>query len=46
MMIDQGTVAKLEETHMKAIQTLWSDSGIQECYNRRREFQLIDSAWQ
>lgn len=46
MMVEQGTVTSLEESYMKAIQTLWSDSGIQECYNRRREYQLIDSAWQ
>jgi hypothetical protein len=28
----------------KDIKTLWKDSGIQECYSRANEFQLIDSA--
>ncbi|KAL7025236.1 hypothetical protein ACKWTF_013406 [Chironomus riparius] len=29
---------------MCAIKELWADAGIQECYERRREYQLIDSA--
>lgn len=31
-------------TCTEAMQSLWSDPGIQECYNRRREYQLTDSA--
>jgi guanine nucleotide-binding protein G(q) subunit alpha len=27
-----------------ALKDLWADDGIQECFGRRREFQLIDSA--
>ncbi|XP_034477377.1 G protein alpha q subunit-like [Drosophila innubila] len=44
MSIDDEKVATLEDPYLSAIKTLWSDSGIQECYNRRREYQLIDSA--
>ncbi|XP_034477376.1 G protein alpha q subunit-like [Drosophila innubila] len=44
MSIDAEQVATLEDPYLSAIKTLWSDSGIQECYNRRREYQLIDSA--
>ncbi|CAG9806756.1 unnamed protein product [Chironomus riparius] len=29
---------------MSSIKELWADAGIQECYERRREYQLIDSA--
>jgi GTPase SAR1 family protein len=34
----------LDNNYVKAIKQLWSDSGVQECYNRRNEFQLSDSA--
>ncbi|CAF1087768.1 unnamed protein product [Didymodactylos carnosus] len=30
--------------YVKAIKSLWNDEGIKECYQRRREYQLIDSA--
>ncbi|KAI6646229.1 guanine nucleotide-binding protein (G protein), subunit alpha [Oopsacas minuta] len=30
--------------HVDAIQRFWSDDGIQECFRRRSQFQLIDSA--
>lgn len=28
----------------EAMKSLWNDPGIKECYNRRREYQLTDSA--
>lgn len=31
-------------SHKNAIKTIWGDQGIVECYNRRREFQLSESA--
>uniref|UniRef100_A0A8C6U3S7 Guanine nucleotide-binding protein subunit alpha n=1 Tax=Neogobius melanostomus TaxID=47308 RepID=A0A8C6U3S7_9GOBI len=37
-------VDKVEELiHAADIQSLWDDGGIQECYERRREYQLSDS---
>jgi hypothetical protein len=29
---------------LKAIKQLWKDKGVQECFRRRDEFQLVDSA--
>lgn len=37
-------VTKLTNPYVEAIRSLWSDPGIQECYIRRREYQLSDSA--
>ncbi|XP_070495337.1 guanine nucleotide-binding protein G(q) subunit alpha-like [Chironomus tepperi] len=34
-----------ESSYISLIKELWVDSGIQECYERRREYQLIDSAY-
>jgi len=42
--IDYETVTSFEKQYVDAIQSLWADSGIQECYDRRREYQLTDSA--
>nr|AGJ70285.1 G protein subunit alpha q [Terebratalia transversa] len=42
--IDYETVTTMEKSHVEAISLLWSDPGIQECYDRRREYQLTDSA--
>ena len=42
--IDYETVTSFEKQYVDAIQCLWADSGIQECYDRRREYQLTDSA--
>ncbi|KAK9522816.1 hypothetical protein VZT92_019259 [Zoarces viviparus] len=39
-------VDKVEEFHQSlavAIRSLWEDAGIQQCYDRRREYQLSDS---
>lgn len=36
-------VTTLAKPYVDAIRSLWSDPGIQECYNRKREYQLSDS---
>ncbi|KAK7586218.1 hypothetical protein V9T40_004094 [Parthenolecanium corni] len=42
--VDFETVTSFESPFVEAIKDLWADSGIQECYDRRREYQLTDSA--
>lgn len=42
--IDYETVTTFEKPYVDAIRSLWVDPGIQECYDRRREYQLTDSA--
>ncbi|XP_007524874.1 guanine nucleotide-binding protein subunit alpha-11 [Erinaceus europaeus] len=42
--VDVEKVAALEPRHVSAIKALWADPGVQECYDRRREYQLSDSA--
>jgi len=42
--IDYETVTQFESPYVEAIKDLWGDPGIQECYDRRREYQLTDSA--
>ncbi|KAJ8035822.1 Guanine nucleotide-binding protein G(q) subunit alpha [Holothuria leucospilota] len=42
--VDHETVTTFEEPHISYIQSIWKDLGIQECYDRRREYQLTDSA--
>jgi len=42
--IEAEDVTALEETHTIAIQSLWADAGLQEAWDRRREFQILDSA--
>ncbi|XP_018016068.1 guanine nucleotide-binding protein G(q) subunit alpha isoform X2 [Hyalella azteca] len=37
-------VTTFEEPYITAIRSLWQDPGIQDCYDRRREYQLTDSA--
>ncbi|XP_037946595.1 G protein alpha q subunit isoform X2 [Teleopsis dalmanni] len=44
MSIDYETVTTFEDPFLSAIKNLWADTGIQECYDRRREYQLTDSA--
>lgn len=44
MSIDYESVTTFEDPYLNAIKCLWADSGIQECYDRRREYQLTDSA--
>jgi len=41
---EHETVTTFEQQFVDAIKALWADSGIQECYDRRREYQLTDSA--
>nr|CAH7748678.1 unnamed protein product [Callosobruchus chinensis]CAH7754070.1 unnamed protein product [Callosobruchus chinensis] len=40
--IDYETVTTFESPYVEAIKDLWGDSGIQECYDRRREYQMVD----
>lgn len=42
--VDYETVTTFESPYVEAIRDLWKDAGIQECYDRRREYQLTDSA--
>lgn len=42
--VDYETVTTFESPYVEAIRDLWKDNGIQECYDRRREYQLTDSA--
>ncbi|CAH2293202.1 guanine nucleotide-binding subunit alpha-15 [Pelobates cultripes] len=37
-------IHKIEKKHADAIMKLWCDSGVRKCYERRREYQLLDSA--
>jgi len=37
-------ITTFEEPFITAIKSLWGDPGIQDCYDRRREYQLTDSA--
>jgi len=42
--VDYEKVTTFEKPYYEAIRNLWNDPGIQECYDRRREYQLTDSA--
>ena len=42
--VDYETVSTFDKQFIDAIKSLWADNGIQECYDRRREYQLTDSA--
>ncbi|XP_019790200.1 guanine nucleotide-binding protein subunit alpha-14 [Tursiops truncatus] len=42
--VDVDKVSALSRDQVEAIKQLWQDLGIQECYDRRREYQLSDSA--
>ncbi|XP_059553206.1 guanine nucleotide-binding protein subunit alpha-15 isoform X4 [Myotis daubentonii] len=41
---DPYKVTTFEKRYAVAMQRLWSDGGIRACYERRREFHLLDSA--
>lgn len=43
-LVDFESVTSLERQYICALHSLWADQGIQECYDRRREYQLTDSA--
>lgn len=42
--VDVESVKTLTNPYVEALESLWNDPGIQECYTRRREYQLSDSA--
>ncbi|CAD7014330.1 G protein alpha q subunit-like [Ceratitis capitata] len=42
--VNVNAVTSLDASESSAIERLWTDKGIQQCYDRRREYQLIDSA--
>ncbi|KAM7093696.1 guanine nucleotide-binding protein subunit alpha-14 isoform 2-T2 [Molossus nigricans] len=42
--VEVDRVSTLSRDQVHAIKQLWLDPGIQECYDRRREYQLSDSA--
>ncbi|XP_045418560.1 guanine nucleotide-binding protein subunit alpha-14 isoform X1 [Lemur catta] len=42
--VEVDKVSVLSRDQVEAIKRLWQDPGIQECYDRRREYQLSDSA--
>jgi len=42
--VDHEEVTTLESHYTTAISSLWADSGLQEAWDRRREFQILDSA--
>ncbi|KAM9307361.1 guanine nucleotide-binding protein G(q) subunit alpha-like isoform 1-T2 [Pholidichthys leucotaenia] len=42
--VDVEKVTTLTNPYVDALKSLWSDPGIQECYRRKREYQLSDSA--
>lgn len=42
--VEVDKVTALSRDQVAAIKQLWLDPGIQECYDRRREYQLSDSA--
>nr|XP_020476787.1 guanine nucleotide-binding protein G(q) subunit alpha-like [Monopterus albus] len=41
--VDVDKVTTLTSLYVDAVKSLWSDPGIQECYSRKREYQLSDS---
>lgn len=42
--VEADGVFPLETWQVDAIKRVWRDNGVQNCYDRRREFQLSDSA--
>lgn len=41
--VDVEKVSSFDQPYIGAIKMLWADPGIQEAYDRRREYQLSDS---
>lgn len=41
--VEVDKVEEFDQSLADAIRSLWKDAGIQECYDRRREYQLSDS---
>ncbi|KAF7217338.1 guanine nucleotide-binding protein subunit alpha-14 [Nothobranchius furzeri] len=42
--VELNSVSNIEPWQVNAIKQVWNDHGVQKCYDRRREFQLSDSA--
>ena len=42
--VDYENIQTFDPIYVEAIKKLWADLGVQECYDRRREYQLTDSA--
>ena len=42
--VNADTVVAIPDEDYRAIKSLWIDGGVQSCYQRRREFQITDSA--
>ncbi|KAM8940507.1 guanine nucleotide-binding protein subunit alpha-15-like [Pelodytes ibericus] len=42
--LDAYKIQQIEKEHAAAIKKLWNDAGIHKCYERRTEYQLLDSA--
>ncbi|KAI1705623.1 g-protein alpha subunit domain-containing protein [Ditylenchus destructor] len=42
--IDYESISSFEEPYVTCITDLWQDQGVQKAYERRREYQIIDSA--
>ncbi|XP_054837438.1 guanine nucleotide-binding protein subunit alpha-15-like [Eublepharis macularius] len=45
MEVDAYKVTTMEERHARVLESLWKDAGIQICYQRRREYHLLDSTF-
>ncbi|XP_015278804.1 PREDICTED: guanine nucleotide-binding protein subunit alpha-15-like [Gekko japonicus] len=45
MGVDAYKVTMLETHHVRMLESLWKDPGIQACYQRRREYHLLDSTF-
>ncbi|CAM9909928.1 unnamed protein product [Lampetra planeri] len=41
--VDIEKVCSFDKPYVEAVRCLWDDPGIEECYDRRREYQLSDS---
>lgn len=41
--VDIEKISGFDQPYIVAIKSLWADPGIQEAYDRRREYQLSDS---
>ena len=42
--VDRDTVSELPPDQYNALKSLWSDRGVQSCFDRRSEFQISDSS--
>jgi len=42
--VDHEEASEISDSQYHALRSLWADTGVQSCYERRREFQISDSA--